>query len=96
MAAAAAGGDAAGVVMGSMGVIARLAELFLSRRCNLGWKSIQFSLFAVANTLLRHTTDDSGGAHGLAPPADVSEEKMLRASWRRATVAGPEIRQLSA
>lgn len=53
-AAAAAGGDAAGAAAGSMGVIARLAELFLSRRCRLGWKSIKFSLFAVANALLHH------------------------------------------
>lgn len=66
----------------------------MSRRRNLGWKSIKFSVFAVANALLHHT-DDSGGTHGLAPTADVSEEKMRRASRRRATVAGPEIRQLS-
>lgn len=89
-------GDTAGAVVGLMGVIARLAKLFLSRRCNLGWKSIKFSVFAVANAVLHQTTHNSGGAHGLAPTADASEEKMLRASRRRATVAGPEIRQLSA
>lgn len=60
MAVAAAGGGASRAVTGSMGMIARLGELFVSRRCNLGWKSIKFSLFAVANALLHHTTADTG------------------------------------
>lgn len=68
----------------------------MSRRCNLGWKSIKFSLFAVANALLHHNTADTGHTCGLAPSADVSEKKMLQASRRRASAAGPEIRQLLA
>lgn len=70
MVAAAAGGGASGAVAGSMGGVARLGGLFVSRRCNREWKGIKFSL-------LQHSTGDSGGAHGLAPTADASEEKTL-------------------
>lgn len=74
-------------------MIASVGGLLVSRSCNLGWKSIKFSLFAVANALHHRTTADTGGTHSLAPTADVSEKKMLHASWRSASVAGPEIRQ---
>lgn len=82
----------AAVAAGGGGICAGAGELFMSRRCSLGRKSIKFSLFAVAEALVHQTTADAGPAGGLAP----NGPRKLPASWTKASVAGPEITQLLA